>query len=55
MKDQSSTKSTSGSSAVNKPGHLRLTKQENAYFDQLFSTYAEPDRAKKDTVNYIMS
>lgn len=25
-------------------GKLRLTKQENAYYQQLFDTYAEPHR-----------
>jgi hypothetical protein len=49
MKDQS-TKNSSSSTSTNKSGHLRLTKQENAYFEQLFTTYAEPDRARKDTV-----
>lgn len=40
----------SSGTTANKPGHLRLTKQENAYFEQLFAVYAEEDRAKKDKV-----
>jgi hypothetical protein len=41
------------SSAENKPGHLRLTKQENAYYEELFSAYSEADRARKDKVTLI--
>ena len=55
MKDQLTKNSSSSNSATNKPGHLRLTKQESAYFEQLFTTYSEPDRARKDSVICILN